>query len=191
MLPTLARYWWAVALRGVFAIIFGALALVWPGISIVVLIALFGAYALVDGIFAVVNGIASYGRNERWWAVLLEGVAGIILGLLTFFWPGMTALVLLYVIAAWAVITGILEIVAAIQLRRAITGEWAMILSGILSIVFGLFLFVAPGAGALGLTLVIGVYAIAFGILLLILAFRLRRLPREVETIDASRATRA
>jgi uncharacterized membrane protein HdeD (DUF308 family) len=190
MLTMLARNWWVVALRGVFAIIFGVLAIVWPGITLLALITLFGAYALVDGIFAVIAGIASYGRNERWWAVLLEGIAGIILGVLTFLWPGTTALVLVYFIAAWALITGVFEIAAAIRLRKEIQGEWMMVLSGILSIVFGLFLVIAPGAGALGLTLVIGAYAIVFGILLIILAFRLRKLPRDEQTIDASRAAR-
>jgi len=186
----LARNWWVLALRGVFAIIFGVLALIWPALTLLVLITLFGAYALVDGIFAVIAGIASYGRNERWWAVLLEGVAGIILGVLTFLWPGTTALVLVYFIAAWALITGIFEIVAAIRLRKEIEGEWMMVLSGIVSILFGLFLVVAPGAGALGLTWVIGAYAIVFGILLLILAFRLRSLPRDAQPIDTSRASR-
>jgi uncharacterized membrane protein HdeD (DUF308 family) len=186
----LARNWWVVALRGIVAIIFGLLALIWPGLTLFVLIALFGAYALVDGIFAVIAGIASYGRNERWWAVLLEGIAGIVLGLLTFFYPGTTALVLVFFIAAWALITGVFEIAAAIRLRKEIEGEWMMVLSGLLSIIFGLFLVVAPGAGALGLTLVIGAYAIVFGILLIILAFRLRGLPRDERTIDASRASR-
>jgi uncharacterized membrane protein HdeD (DUF308 family) len=186
----LARNWWVLALRGVLAIIFGVLALIWPGLTLFVLIALFGAYALVDGIFAVIAGIASYGRNERWWAVLLEGIAGIILGVLTFFYPGITALVLVYFIAAWALITGIFEIVAAIRLRKEIEGEWMMVLSGIVSIIFGLFLVVAPGAGALGLTWVIGAYAIAFGILLIILAFRLRSLPRDDQAIDASQPSR-
>ena len=188
MSTMLARNWWVLALRGVLAIIFGVLALIWPGLTLFVLITMFGAYALVDGIFAVIAGIASYGRNERWWAVLLEGVAGIILGVLTFLWPGTTALVLVYFIAAWALLTGVFEIAAAIRLRKEIEGEWMMVLSGILSIIFGLFLVVAPGAGALGLTLVIGAYAIVFGILLLILAFRLRKLPRDEHTIDASRA---
>jgi uncharacterized membrane protein HdeD (DUF308 family) len=162
----------------------------WPGPTLVVLITLFGAYALVDGIFAVVAGIASRGENQRWWAMLLEGIAGIILGVLTFLNPGTTALVLVYFIAGWALITGVLEIVAAIQLRSVLTGEWVLILGGIASIIFGLFLVLAPGAGALGLTLVIGAYAGAFGILLIILAFRLRNLPRDVEVIDASRAKR-
>jgi len=123
--------------------------------------------------------IASRGENERWWAVLLEGIARIILGVLTFLWPGTTALVLLYFIAAWALITGIFEIVAAIQLRRVITGEWGMILSGIASIIFGLLLVFFPGAGALGLTWMIGAYAIVFGILLILLAFRLRTPARD------------
>ena len=149
MLTMLARNWWVLALRGVFAIIFGVLALIWPALTLLVLITLFGAYALVDGIFAVIAGIASYGRNERWWAVLLEGVAGIILGVMTFLWPGTTALVLVYFIAAWALITGVFEIAAAIRLRKEIEGEWMMILSGILSIIFGVFLVAAPGAGAL------------------------------------------
>jgi uncharacterized membrane protein HdeD (DUF308 family) len=190
MIAMLARNWWVLALRGVFAIIFGVLALIWPALTLLVLITLFGAYTLVDGIFAVIAGIASYGHNERWWAVLLEGIAGIILGVLTFLWPGTTALVLVYFIAAWALITGIFEIVAAIRLRKAIEGEWMMILSGIVSIFLGLFLVVAPGPGALGLTWVIGAYAIVWGILLLILAFRLRNLPRDDQTIDASRAAR-
>jgi uncharacterized membrane protein HdeD (DUF308 family) len=145
----------------------------------------FGAYALVEGIFAVIAGIAARGYFDRWWAVLLEGMVGIVIGLLTFFWPNITALVLLYFIAAWALITGIFEIVAAIQLRRVITGEWMYILGGLLSIIFGILLFVFPGAGAVSMIWMIGIYAIVFGISLIIFAFRLRGLGHELETAGA------
>ena len=143
---------------------------------------MFGAYALVDGIFAMFAGIASHRYFERWWAVLLEGVAGVVIGLLTFFWPNITALVLLYFIAAWALITGIFEIVAAIQLRRVITGEWMLILGGLLSILFGVLLFVFPVAGAVSVVWLIGIYAVVFGISEIIFAFRLHGLRREFET---------
>jgi len=187
MLTTFARKWWALALRGVIAIIFGILAVIWPAITLLTLVLLFGAYSFVDGVLAVIAGIASRQRSDRWWAVLLEGVAGIIIGLLTFFWPGVTALVLLYLIAAWALITGVLEIVAAIQLRRVITNEWFMILSGVVSIIFGLLLIIFPGAGATGLVWLIGIYAIAFGVLLVILAFRLRSMTGEARSMGTSR----
>jgi len=140
----------------------------------------FGAYALVDGVFGVINGISSYGERERWWVILLEGLAGIVVGIMTLVWPGITALTLLYLIAAWAVITGVMEIVAAIQLRRAIEGEWMMVLSGIASIIFGIILFIFPGEGALGLTWLIGIYAIIFGVMLIVLAFRLRGMRGQV-----------
>lgn len=182
MITMLARTWWLIALRGLFAIIFGILAFVWPGATIAALIILFGAYALVDGIFSVIAGIAAYGERERWWAILLEGIASIIIGLITFFWPDVTTLVLLFFIAAWAIVTGVLEIVAAIQLRRVITGEWLMVLIGILSIVFGVLLVIFPGAGALGMLWVIASYAIIFGVMMIMLAVRLRGLQRDAET---------
>ena len=149
---------------------------------------MFGAYALVDGIFAVFAGIASVDDFDRWWAVLLEGIVGIVIGLLTFFWPNITALVLLYFIAAWALITGIFEIVAAIQFRRVITGEWMLILGGLLSIIFGILLFVFPAAGAVSVVWMIGIYAIVFGISEIVFAFRLRGLRREIEKAAASGA---
>ncbi len=181
MLDKITRNWWLYTLRGVVAILFGILALVWPKETILALVLLFGAYALVDGIFTVVAGIASYRYFERWWAVLLEGVVGILIGVLTFIWPNITALVFLYFIAAWALITGIFEIVAAIQLRRVIKGEWALILSGLLSMILGVLLFVFPSAGAVSVVWLIGIYAILFGITLIILAFRLRSLGRDFE----------
>jgi len=187
MLEQISRNWWLYAVRGVVAIIFGVVAFAQPVQALQALVLVFGAYALVDGIFAIFAGIAASRYFDRWWAVLLEGVVGVVIGLLTFFWPNITALVLLYFIAAWALITGIFEIVAAIQLRRVITGEWALILSGLLSMVFGVLLFVFPAAGAVSMVWMIGVYAILFGITLIILAFRLRSLGREFETANASR----
>jgi uncharacterized membrane protein HdeD (DUF308 family) len=186
MLTLLTRHWGLFALRGLFAILFGVVALVWPEATLMALVLLFGVYALVDGVFAVVFGIASSEHNERWGVMLLEGVVGIIIGLLTLFWPNTTALVLLYFIAAWALVTGVLEIVAAIQLRRIIPNEWMMILSGILSVVFGVLLVVFPSAGAVSLVWLIGAYAIFFGISLLSFAFRLRGLRPEAKTTGAS-----
>jgi uncharacterized membrane protein HdeD (DUF308 family) len=188
MKTMLARNWWVLALRGVLAIIFGVLAFLWPGLTLITLVLLFGAYALVDGVFAVIAGIASYGRSQRWWGTLLVGIAGIVLGILTMLWPGTTALVLLYFIAAWAIVTGAFQVVAAIQLRREITNEWALIIGGILSILFGVLLVIFPGAGALSLTWMIGAYAVLFGILLIALALRLRSLPRGTETGGPARA---
>ena len=186
MLDKIARNWWLYAVRGLVAVIFGTLALIWPEQAKVVLVLLFGAYVLVDGSFAAIAGIASYRYFELWWAVLLEGVAGIIVGLLTFFWPNITGLVLVYFVAAWALITGVFEIWAASQLRRLIMGEWALILSGLLSILFGVLLFVFPGAGAVSLVWLIGIYAIFYGILLVLLAFRLYGLRHEMETAGAT-----
>jgi uncharacterized membrane protein HdeD (DUF308 family) len=185
MLEKISRNWWLYAVRGVVAVIFGVVAFARPEQALQALVLVFGAYALVDGIFAIFAGIAARGYFDRWWAVLLEGVAGVVIGLLTFFWPGITALVLLYFIAAWALITGIFEIVAAIQLRRVITGEWMLILGGLLSIVFGVLLFVFPVAGAVSVIWMIGIYAVVFGISEIIFAFRLRGLRRELESAGA------
>ena len=172
----LFRNWWMFAVRGVLAIVFGILALIWPASAILALVLLFGAFVLVDGIFAVAAGISSSSFFGRWWALLLEGLTGIIIGLAAFFWPAVTALVLLYFIAAWAIITGIFEIVAAIEFRHVIPGEWAMILNGLLSVVLGVLLFVFPGAGVVGVAWVIGIYAIIAGIMEMIFAFRLHGL---------------
>jgi uncharacterized membrane protein HdeD (DUF308 family) len=186
MLERISRNWWLYAVRGVVAVIFGVVAFARPEQALQALVLVFGAYALVDGIFAMFAGVAARGYFERWWAVLLEGVAGVVIGLLTFFWPNITALVLLYFIAAWALITGIFEIVAAIQLRRVITGEWMLILGGLLSILFGVLLFVFPEAGAVSVIWVIGIYAVVFGISEIIFAFRLHSLRREFETATES-----
>lgn len=174
MLEILARNWWLLLLRGVIAVLFGILAFMWPGLTLATLVLFFGGYALVDGIFALVAAWNAPKGSSRLWALLLEGLVGIAIGVLTFFYPGITALSLLYFIAAWAIITGVLEILAAVSLRKEITGEWFYILSGALSIIFGVMLFANPGAGALAVAWLIGAYAVAFGVTLIILAFRVR-----------------
>lgn len=181
MLRTITHYWWMVLLRGIFAILFGIAAFVWPGATIEALVLLFGAYALADGTLAVIVGIQQYGERERWWSVVLDGIAGIVLGVLTLFWPGSTATALLAFIAAWAIVTGVFEIGAAFWLRKVIEGEWTMILAGVASVLFGVLLILQPGAGALALIWLIGGYAIVFGVLLSVLAFELRRLGRTID----------
>ena len=176
MVDTLARNWWVLAIRGVAAILFGIGAFLWPDLTLVVLVALFGAYALVDGIFAVIAGLSIRKQDERWWMMLLSGVASIVIGLITFFWPEITALVLLYWIAAWSLVTGAFQIAAAVRLRKEIEGEWLLGLAGLASIIFGVLLVAMPGAGALALIWLIGSYALVFGVIMLILAFRLRGL---------------
>jgi uncharacterized membrane protein HdeD (DUF308 family) len=172
VLPTLAANWWALLLRGIAAVLFGLAALFWPGLTLFVLIVFFGAYALVDGIFAIVAGIS--GSGGRRWLLLAEGALGVLAGLVAFFYPGITALVLLYVIAFWAIFTGILEVVMAIWLRREIENEWLMGLSGVLSVLFGVILAVLPGVGLLSLVWLVGIYALIFGVALIVLGFRVR-----------------
>jgi len=171
MLHTLAQNWWALALRGLAAVFFGLLTFFLPAITLVTLVLLFGAYAVVDGIF---NVIAFFRLMSHHWALLIEGVTGIIAGILTFVWPGITALVLLYVIAFWAIFTGIFEIIAGIRLRKAIPNEWLLVGMGTLSLLFGVAILFAPGLGALAIVLWIGAYALVFGIILMAFAFRLR-----------------
>jgi uncharacterized membrane protein HdeD (DUF308 family) len=171
---TLIRNWWLVALRGLVALIFGVLTIFRPSVTLSVLILLFGSYAIVNGLFSIVAAIAGRHGEPRWGSLLVSGVLSVALGVLTFLAPAVTAIVLLYIIAAWAIFTGVAEIVTAIRLRRVITGEWLLIVAGVLSVLFGVLLIVSPGAGALALTLWIGTYAIMLGILLVALAFRLR-----------------
>lgn len=181
MLTMLSRHWWYFLVRGLAAVVFGVLAVGWPGVALMTLVIVFGVFALIDGIFAAAAGIAAVGAESRWWALLLAGLAGIAVGVLTFLWPHMTGLVLLYVIAAWAVATGVFEIAAAIRLRRAITGEWLVAFYGVLSIFIGTVLFAFPGDGAIGLAWLIGVYALVIGVLQIILSVRLRGLKKEIE----------
>jgi uncharacterized membrane protein HdeD (DUF308 family) len=168
----MAGNWWALLIRGMAAVIFGLAALLWPGPTLYVLIIFFGAYALVDGLFAIAAGIRGTGRRR--WLLLAEGVLGVLAGLVAFFYPDITALVLLYVIAFWAIFTGVLKIVMSISLRREIENEWLMGLSGVVSVLFGVVLAALPGVGLLSLVWLIGIYAIVFGVALIVLAFRVR-----------------
>ena len=168
----LARHWWVIGLRGLAAILFGVLAFVWPGMTLAVLVLLFGAYALVDGVLTLVA--AFRGGVQHRIVMLVEGVVSVLAGLAAFVWPGLTALVLLYIIAFWAIVTGVLETVAAIRVRRAISNELGLVIGGVLSVVLGVVLLIAPGAGALAVIFLIGAYAVVFGIALLGLAWRLR-----------------
>jgi uncharacterized membrane protein HdeD (DUF308 family) len=172
ILPTLSGNWWALLLRGIAALLFGLAALFWPGITLYVLIIFFGAYALVDGVFAIAAGIR--GSGGRRWVFLAEGVLGILAGLIAFFYPGMTAFVLLYVIAFWAILTGLLRIVMAIWLRREIENEWFLVLSGVISVLFGVILAALPGPGLLALVWVVGIYELILGVALIVLGFEVR-----------------
>jgi len=175
MLLRLARNWWLVVIRGVLAIIFGLLAFFFPGLTLEVLVLLFGAYVLVDGIVDVVSALMNRG-DQHWWALLLEGILGIMVGVLVFLWPGGAGLVLLYFIAAWAVVIGILEIVAAIRLWNVMASKWLLLLAGVASVLFGVIAVLWPGAAALAIAWLIAAYALFFGVLQLALGFRLRSL---------------
>jgi uncharacterized membrane protein HdeD (DUF308 family) len=171
MLATLDKNWWALALRGLAAVLFGLLTFLLPGITLATLILLFGAYSLVDGIF---NVAAFFRLAANHWALLIEGVIGILVGVVTFAWPAITAIVLLYIIAFWAIFTGIFELIAGIHLRKVVASEWLPLLIGVLSLLFGFLILFSPGAGAIAIVLWIGAYAFVFGISLPALAFRLR-----------------
>ena len=171
MLQLLARRWWALALRGVIAVLFGLLTFFIPGITLISLVLLFGFYAILDGIFDIVSAMKAPGHH---WPLLVEGIVGIVAGLVTFMWPAITAMILVYLIAFWAILTGLLEIVAGIRLREVIANEMLLILMGVISTLFGILIIIFPGAGALAIIIWIGAYALVFGIILIALAFRLR-----------------
>src|SRR5215813_23271 len=174
MIHALSRNWGWIALRGVAAIVFGVLALIWPSSAFAALVIFFGAYCFVDGIFDLI-ALFRGGTGNRFWVLVLEAVVGIGIGILTFTRPATTALVLLYYIGAWAIITGVLEIVAAVRLRKEITGEFWMGLAGDLSIIFGVLLFVYPVQVSLAIAIWVGVYALIFGIVLVALSLRLKK----------------
>ncbi len=169
----LTQNWWMIVLRGVLAILFGLTAFLWPGLTWLSLVPVFGVYALIDGVIAVVTGITRIKDTPRWWVFLLEGLVSIAAGVVAMLQPGLTSFVLLAMIAAWAILTGILEIAAAIRLRREINNEWFLSLSGILSIGLGVLLALQPVAGGIAVIWMLGTYALIFGFLLVLLGFRL------------------
>ncbi len=170
----LSRYWWMTLLRGVIWIAFGVMLFTQPGVSLATLMLLFGAFVLADGIGTVITAFGGRGEHENWWVLLLAGLAGIGVGLLTFYNPAITALTLQLLIAMWAVSTGLLQIVAAIRLRTEIQGELWLVAAGLLSVAFGALLVARPVAGALAVLWFIGGYAVVFGVALIALALRVR-----------------
>lgn len=176
MLISLARNWWVLLVRGLAAILFGFLAIAWPGRTLYVLVVMFGAFALVDGVFGIIAALLGRTGGIPWWALLVEGLLSLGIGIATFTWPGGAELVLLYMIAFWSMATGVFEIVAAIRLRQVIEGELLLGIGGVLSIVFGILLLGYPADGALAVVWLIGIYAILFGGMLVALSARLRGL---------------
>jgi uncharacterized membrane protein HdeD (DUF308 family) len=181
----LARWWWTFVLRGVLAIAFGVLAFFAPGLGIAVLVGLFAAWALIDGVASIIAGVRGRGTDRSWWLEILEGIVGIVAGLIALLFPLLAAEVLVLIIGAWAIITGIFEIIAAIRLREQIRGEVWLGLAGLASILFGVVLFLFPGAGALSLVWLIGGFALVFGVFLVILGWRLRGIDR-MARVDAA-----
>jgi uncharacterized membrane protein HdeD (DUF308 family) len=172
----LARNWWALALRGLLAILLALIAFALPGVFLVSLVLLFSAYLLVDGVFSIVAGLRAAQRHERWWPLALEGLVDIIAGVVVFTLPAAATLWFVYLVSAWSILTGLFRITAAIRLRRQIRGEWLLILNGVLSVLFGVVIALSPLLGLVIVAWIIGMYALLFGILLVALGFRLRGL---------------
>jgi uncharacterized membrane protein HdeD (DUF308 family) len=175
---------WLLALGGIAAVIFGIVALVWPGITLVALVILFGAYALVGGVLTLVGGLDLGTEHGRHWVLMVfSGIVGIAIGVFTFFRPGITALALVYLIALWAILTGILEFAAGVELTGSLKGAWALWLGGLLSVAFGVLIALRPAGGALAIIWLIGIYAIVFGILRIIYAYRAHSNPGKINSL--------
>ena len=176
MRELLARNWGLIVFRGVLGVIFGIIAVFWPGITVIALAILWGAYVLVDGLTALAFGIGGGGgvSGSGRWIMVLTGIAGVAAGIIAFVWPGKTAIVLLFVIAIWAVVVGIFQLIAAWRLRKEIQGEWLLAFTGLVSILLGVLLFLQPGSGAVALVFTIGIFAIVWGITAIVLGVRLR-----------------
>jgi uncharacterized membrane protein HdeD (DUF308 family) len=169
----LARSWWLMAIRGLIAVLFGVIAFIAPGVTMLTIVFLFGTFAIANGILSLVVAFKAP-KGSRLGGLIFGGIVGIIAGAIAFLVPGLTALSLVILVGAWAIATGVMEIVAAVKLRKVITNEWLLVLAGVASIAFGVIVFFLPTAGALALTWWIGAYAIAFGVLLIILAFKMK-----------------
>ncbi len=172
LLDAMARSWWTFVVRGVLMVLFGIAAILWPGLTFSSMLVLFGVFAIAQGLVSVIEGFRGTDRTR--WSSIVSGILSVAIGVAVFVWPGLTALALLYFIAAWAIITGVIEIAAAISLRDQIEDEWLIAIGGVLSVIIGLYLAAFPGTGALGLTWLIGAYAIGFGVLLAVVGIRLR-----------------
>ena len=177
LIETLKRHWWVPVIRGIAAIVFGIIAFVYPGLTIATLVLFFGAWVLIDGIFRIVGAIGHRASDSDWGWQLVIGLLGIVVGLLTFHAPQITALALVIYVAAWALMIGASEIAAAVKLRREIKGEWFLILMGLASIVFAILLLWNPVAGAAAVIWLIAWYAVVLGVLAIFFGFRLRTLP--------------
>jgi uncharacterized membrane protein HdeD (DUF308 family) len=177
---TLARDWWVLLARGVVAIVFGTLTLALPGLSLATLVLLFGAFCLADGVMAAWTALSSRKPNENRWLLLIGGLLGIGVGLLTIFQPAVTALALLFYIAVWAIATGVVQLITAIRLREEMASEWMLALAGVASLTFGALLLARPDAGALAALGLIAGYALVLGVLLVVLALELRAAARRL-----------
>ena len=175
----LTAAWWAVLIRGIAAILFGVLVFAWPGITLLSLIIVYGAYAIVDGVFALISAFRSRGQGSAVWSLVIVGLISLGAGAVALAWPGVTAIVLVLIIGWAAVFRGVFEIITAIRLRKTLPNEWLLILAGAISVLFGLALILAPGAGALALLWLIGAWAVVFGVALVVLSFRLKKLSRD------------
>jgi uncharacterized membrane protein HdeD (DUF308 family) len=171
--------WWALALRGAVAILLGLVAFTMPGLTIVALVTIFGVYAFVQGVLAIMAAVRGIREHDRWGWMLVEGIVCIVAALVAFFTPGVGALAIVWLVAAWAVVTGVLEIAAGVRLRKVIEGEWMLILAGVLALMLGFFIMSRPGLGVVLLATWLGAYAIFAGIVTLLLAFRIRNWSHE------------
>jgi uncharacterized membrane protein HdeD (DUF308 family) len=175
-MDTWMAFWWTVALRAGAAIILGVIAFALPGVTLAAIVLLFGVYALIDGALALIAALRELRNHGKWGVMVLEGVVGIAAGVIALLWPGIGALALTLLVAAWALSTGVLEIIMAIRLRRVISGEWLLIIGGVLSVILAILVALYPGVGALAIIWWIGAYALAYGIIMLTLALRVRHL---------------